>query len=104
MEKLLNIPKEKFGDKTSYRLYRLQCECPQAIEALGIDVESYNKDNEGKSITLRLDVPNSLTDRLSLAWNVLFKGWGWRDFCVREEDFKPLSEIFNPNKKYSELP
>lgn len=105
MDKLLVINKKDFGDEHHYRMYRAQCDCLDAADAMDIDVESWGMDDEKKYITLRMDAPrDGFIGRIKLTWNVLLGKWSWREFNIRQEDLKDLSDIINPDKKYSELP
>jgi len=105
MEKLVQIDKEDTYSGKHYRMYRVQCKCLYSADAMDIDVDSEGKDGERKYITLRMDTNHdSFFNRLKFAFNVFRNKWAWREFIVRQEDMKELSDIFNPDKKYSELP
>lgn len=104
MEKLKTFLKNKTNEQTE-KVYRFQCECLMAKDALDIDIEAYGIDREGKDIVLSLDNTDSgLMERIRHAWHVLIGNWGYREFTVRKEDFKNLSVLFDPDKKFSELP
>ena len=101
MEKLLDFKKRRKDDDAS-KLYRFQCDCLSADDAMDIDVEETSTDK--KFIIIRMDFESTdFWNRLRYAWQIVRGHWGWREFVVREEDFKDLSDIFNPDKKYSEL-
>ena len=104
MEKLLEFKKGKiFDEDTKY--YRFQCDCLTAADAMDISVDSCGKDNEGKFFTITMDFRGTgFWDRVKYAFQILRGYWTWREFVVRKEDTGPLSDIFNPTKKYSELP
>ena len=103
MEKLQEFNKTNWDCKTN--MYRFQCDCLSASDAMDVSVDSYGEDDEGKFIILTLDFKgNSFLSRIKYAWQIIRGHWAWREFVVREEDFGSLSEIFNPDKKYSELP
>jgi hypothetical protein len=104
MEKMWTFLKNKINEHGE-SVYRFQCECKMPEDALDIDVEACGENDEKKSITLSLgNIDAGFFERLQHAWKVLTGRWGWREFCVREEDFKNLSEIFDPDKKLSDLP
>jgi len=104
MEKMWTLLKNKINEHGE-KVYRFQCDCKMPEDALDIDVEAFGDDDEKKSIMLSLNsTDNGFFERLQHAWHILKGDWGWREFSVREEDFKDLSEIFNPDKKLSDLP
>ena len=104
MEKLLKFTKGKTFDENS-TYYRFQCDCLSAGDAMDIGVDSCGKDDETKYITINMDfVGTGLWSRIKYAFEILRGDWNWREFCVRNEDYKHLSNIFDPDKKYSELP
>ena len=104
MEKLLEFKKSKIFDENS-KVYRFQCDCLNAADAMDIDVDSCGKDDEGKFFTLRMDFYGTgFWGRVKYAFQIVKGNWSWREFIIREEDCKNLSEIFDPSKKYSELP
>lgn len=99
MEKLLDIK----GKGDFYKLYRFQCDCLMTEEAMDIDVEC-NGDNE-KFLTIRLDFWDvSLWKRLKFAYQIFIGRWTWREFIPRSEDYGNISDIFNPDKGYNDLP
>ncbi len=103
MEKLLEFDKKIFGEQSKY--YRFQCDCLDASEAMDIAVEAWGADDTKKHITLFMTFYGTgLWDRVKYAFAILRGHWSWREFIVREEDYKDASEIFDPIKKYSELP
>ena len=104
MEKLFEFEKGKVFDEKS-KLYRFQCDCITPADAMDIMAESWGKDDEGKFITISLYFyGTSLWDRIKYAFQILRGHWSWREFIPRPEDYGNLSEIFDPDKKYSELP
>lgn len=99
MEKLFNFEKTK--NSNASKLYRFQCDCLEAGDAMDIEVEDGPK---GKWIMLCLDLRDvSFWQRIKDAWAILRGNWKWREFIVREEDHQNLADIFDPNKKYEEL-
>lgn len=104
MDKILEFEKGKIFDENS-KYYRFQCDCLSPEDAMDVSVEFFGKEDENKSITIEMYLENrGVWDRIKKAFSVLRGRWCWRAFIVREEDHKYLSDIFNPNKKYSELP
>ena len=104
MEKIFHFLKGKVNEHGE-KVYRFQCECKSPEDALNISVEAYGENEEKKTIELSLNNTDSgLFDRIKHAWKVLWGNWGWREFAFREEDFKNLSDIFNPDKKLDDLP
>jgi len=104
MEKILEFQKGKLFDEHS-KYYRFQCDCLSPSDAMDIEVESWGKDDEGKAFTISMYFNGTgLWSRLKYAFEILRGRWTWREFVVRDEDTKYLSGIFNPNRKYSELP
>lgn len=100
MEKLLDYKKINVSSwMDNSKMYRFQCDCLTPEDALDVDVDEAEPDK--KYIVLRMSLKNmSFLNKLKF----LFKGnWCWREFVVREEDYKDLSDIFNPDRKYSEL-
>ena len=99
MDKLLDFKKGKItGD---YKMYRFQCDCLTASDAMDIDIENCNE--SGKYITIRMDFRcDSFWTRLKYAWRILNRHWTWREFIPREDDYDSLSNIFD--KPYDELP
>jgi hypothetical protein len=106
MEKLLDFDKESSAnDEKRYRMYRAQCDCMSAPHAMDIDVEVWGQNDEHKAITIRMDtLPGGFWSRVREGWNVFRGKWSWREFVVRSEDYKQISEIFDPDKKYQDLP
>lgn len=101
MEKLLDFKKGKITD--DYKLYRFQCDCLSAQDAMDIDAECWHDDN--KFLTIRLDFTyDNFWERLKYAWQILRGHWTWREFVPRDEDYGNLADIFNPDKGFSELP
>ena len=101
MEKLLDFTKDKFTE--DFKLYRFQCDCLTAQDAMDVDVDC-NGDGD-KFVTLRMDFnSNSFFSRLKYAYQILMGHWTWREFIPREEDYGNLMDIFNPDVKYNELP
>ena len=104
MEKLLEFEKDKIFDERS-KYYRFQCDCLTPSDAMDIGVDSCGKDDEDKCLTISMYFDGTgLLSRIKYAWQIIKGHWCWREFIVREEDFKHLSDIFNPDKKFSELP
>ena len=102
MEKLLEFEKGKLSDENS-KHYRFQCDCLTAADAMDITVDEVH--DGGKYFVLTMDFRGmSCWDRIKYAWQILRGHWTWREFIVREEDTRHLSDILNPDKKYSELP
>ena len=104
MEKLLEFEKGKLWDENT-KMYRFQCRCLSAGDAMDITVDSQGKNDEEKLFTICMDfVGTSFWGRLKYAFQILRGDWNWREFIIREEDCRNLSDILNPNKKFSELP
>ena len=104
MEKILEFKKGKIFDEAS-KLYRFQCDCLSAKDAMDIMIDSWGRDDEGKFFTITMDFLGIVFwDRLKYAMQIIRGHWTWREFVVREEDTKHLSNIFNPEKKFSALP
>jgi hypothetical protein len=100
MEKLLEFTGKGYQDTA--KMYRFQCRCLHAADAMDIDVEE--DQNDSKYIILRLDfIGVGFIDRIKYAWQILRGRWTWREFIIRKEDHQVLSEIFDPSKKYSDL-
>ena len=104
MEKLLEFEKGKvFNEPSKY--YRFQCDCLTPGDAMDIDVEACGINDEGKFFIITMSfLGTGFWDRVKYAFQILRGHWNWREFVVREEDTKILSDIFNPERKYSELP
>ena len=104
MEKLLEFKKGKLFDQDS-KYYRFQCDCLSAADAMDISVDSCGKDNEEKFFIITMNfLGTGFWDRVKHAIKILKGHWAWREFVVRQDDTKDLSDIFNPEKKYSKLP
>ena len=104
MEKLFDYKKGKIHDEHT-KLYRFQCDCLSPEDSMDISVESWGKDDEGKYYEIMMNFEGSNNwSRFKYAWQILRGRWTWRYFCVRDDDLKNLSDIFDPNKSYSELP
>ena len=103
MDKIIEIKSSKnFPDS---KTYRFQCDCLSAADAMDIDVEEAAKAE--KFFIIRMDfIGTSKWDRIKYAWQILRGRWCWREFIVRQskEDYQALSDIFNPDRKFSELP
>jgi len=92
MEKLLN--------QDDFKMYRFQCACLSAADAMDIDIKPYGE--HGKYITMRFDfLGRSFWDRVKYAFAILRGNWTWREFVLREEDYSLLSDIFS--KRYEEI-
>jgi len=101
MEKILDFEESK--DWSPSKLYRFQCDCLSVGDAMDILIDE--APGGSKFIILTLDfIGAGLWSRLKYALQILRGRWTWREFVVREEDFGPLSEIFDPKKKFSDLP
>ncbi len=104
MEKIIEFKKDKIFPGNS-KYYRFQCDCLSPEDAMDIDVESCGKTDEDKYFIISMCFSGTgFWRRLRYAWQILRGYWCWRDFPVRPEDAKNLSDIFNPDKKFSELP
>jgi len=104
MEKILEFKKGKIFDESS-KWYRFQCDCLVPGDSMDINVDSQGMDGEGKYFTIMMYFDGTgLWDRIKYAWHILRRHWCWREFTVRTEDGQALSNIFDPDKKYSELP
>lgn len=104
MDKILEFKKGKINDKNS-KYYRFQCDCLTPEDAMDIEVESWGEDDENKAFTISMYFRGcDLWSRIKYAIAILRKNWCWREFVVRKEDCKYLSDIFNPKKGYSKLP
>ena len=104
MEKLLDFKKGHPSEFPS-KMYRFQCDCLTASDAMDIDMEACGESESEKFITIRMDFYGTgLLDRLKYAFAILKGHWNWREFIVRPEDYQSLSDIFDPIKKYMELP
>jgi len=104
MEKILEFKKGKMFDENS-KYYRFQCDCLTPADAMDIEVESYGKDDEGKYFSITMNfLETGFWNRLKYACQIIRGWWTWREFVVREEDIKNLSDIFDPDRKFSELP
>jgi len=101
MDKLADYDKgSAFG---ASKLYRFQCDCMTAADAMDIEVSEGPPEEKYFVISLN-EVSTSFKNRLRSAWHAFRGEWCWREFVVRQEDAKNLSNIFDPDKKYSELP
>ena len=104
MEKIREFYKGMSSDENT-KYYRFQCDCLAPLDAMDISVESWGVKDKNKYFTISMYfIEKSLWNRLKYAWEIICGDWTWREFCVRKEDEKYLSDIFNPDKKYSELP
>ncbi len=103
MEKLQDFDKGKLMGAS--KMYRSQCDCFTAADAMDVTVDACGRDDEDKDITLTFDFKDrSFWRRLAYAWQIVRGHWTWREFCLRQDDCGPLSEILDPGKTYSELP
>lgn len=101
MEKLLDL---KGKDPADYsKMYRFQCDCLSPEDAMDISVDKARENDKYFTISMTF-LGTGFWNRVKYAWQILKRDWTWREFCVREEDHKVLSEIFDPNKKYTDLP
>ena len=94
---------EKLLDWDGSRWYRFQCDCLHAADAMDVGVDEAGKDGKWFQISMQFN-SDSLIDRMKYAWQILLGHWTWREFVVRKEDEKVLSDIFNPDIGYSKLP
>ena len=102
MEKLLDLTGKEPKDFS--KLYRFQCDCLSPEDAMDIDITPWGKNEENKYITITMNfIGSGFWNRVKYAYQILLGNWCWREFATREEDFKDLSEIFDPNKKYKDL-
>ena len=100
MDKLLDFKKGKIIDDC--KMYRFQCDCLLNGDAMDIFVE---KNGNEKYLILCLDFySHSFWSRLKYAFEIIRGHWSWREFMPRKEDYGNLSDIFNPEKEYDELP
>lgn len=103
MEKILEFEKGKIFDRRS-KYYRFQCDCLTPSDAMDISVDAWGKDDEKKYFTINMYFQGTgIWDRIKYAFSILRGNWCWREFAVREEDARQLSDIFNPDKSYGEL-
>ena len=104
MEKLLEFKKDKGGGE-NVKYYRFQCACLSPADAMDITVDSHGQDEAIKFFTITMHLLGTgFWDRVKYAFQIIQGHWTWREFIVREEDTKYLSDIFNTEKRYSELP
>ena len=90
MEKMWSFLKSPISEHGE-NVYRFQCDCKMPEDALDIDIEAYGKDDEGKYIMISLNNCDfGLMERIKHAWHILKGDWGYREFVVRQEDFKAL--------------
>lgn len=102
MEKILTFEEGNPLNNASCT-YRFQCNCLSTQDAMDIDIE--NCGEYGKFFIIRMDfLGTGFWDRIKYALQIVRGHWSWREFVVRDEDAKTLSDIFNPDKRYSELP
>ena len=104
MDKLLDISdSENVNDNT--KIYRFQCDCTEPCDAMDVLVDAAGTEGEDKYFIICMSFGcTGFIDRLKYAAKILYGKWRWREFCVRQEDIPNLSEIFDPNRKFSELP
>lgn len=104
MDKILEFEKGKLFDENS-KYYRFQCECLSPEDAMDIEVTSADKDGESKYVVITMHLKREgLWGRIKDAISLLRGDYCWREFVVRKEDMKYLSDIFNTKKGYSKLP
>ena len=101
MEKLFDLTGE--DPKDFSKLYRFQCDCLSPEDAMDISVDRVRENDKSFIICMSFR-GSSFWDKLKYAFRIIRGNWNWRDFAIREEDCKNLSEIFDPNKKYTDLP
>ena len=86
---------EKLINEDDYIMYRFQCRCLSPEDAMDISLEDI------VTITMNTNV-HGFWNKLKYAFDIL-RGWHtWREFIVREDDLKDLSDILNPDKKTSD--
>jgi len=106
---------EKLFQDDDSKTYRFQCRCLSAEDAMDLTVSKADGEDELKVITdkcpegkfhiLCLDfIGTGLWSRIKYAWEILRGRWCWREFVVREADAKVLSDIFNPDIPFENLP
>ena len=98
MDKLLDFPRDE-----AFKHYRFQCDCLSAEDAMDISIEEGVPESKCFTITLTF-IGSGLYSRIKYAFQILRGHWTWREFVVRDEDTRYLSDIFNPDKNFSELP
>ena len=104
MEKITEYKKGEVSDESS-KEYRFQCDCQTASDAMDISVLAWGEKDEGKIFIISMTyIQTGLWENLKNAWRILRGHWSYREFILREEDIKPLIDILNPDKKFSELP
>jgi len=101
MDKLLELPKD--GSFGASKLYRFQCDCLSAKDAMDIEVSEGPPSKKYFIISMNV-IPLSLKGRIKDSWSALRGKWSWREFVVRSEDAKNLSDVFNPDIPYDDLP
>ena len=94
---------DKILETKESKLYRFQCDCLSAEDAMDIDIEKVGKCEKYIIVNMNF-YGNGKWDRIKYAFQILRGFWNWREFVVRSEDAKCLSDIFNPDKGYEELP
>ena len=95
---------EKLINSEDSQTYRFQCDCMSPEDVIDVHVEMFRIDDKYFTIDMNY-YPESFWKRIKEAIKLIKGGgWNWRGFIVRPEDRKNLSEIFNPDKKFSELP
>lgn len=103
MEKILEFSKDRYSNGSKY--YRFQCECLSPKDAMDLEVEGCGTDGNGKWVAITMHYySKGIWQRVKDAFACLRGDWGWREFIVRDDDHKYISDIFNPDKQYSELP
>ena len=101
MEKILDFDK---GNEAS-KYYRFQCDCLTPADAMDISVDAWGKDGDKKAFTISMYFNGTgFINRVKYAWQILRGHWAWREFILRDEDTKPLSDILNPNNSFNDLP
>ena len=101
MEKYLELEEDK------EKFYRFQCDCLTPSDAMDVQVDGVGgaKHDDGKFITISMYFDGTgFWSRVKYAWQILRGHWSWREFIVRTEDAKPLSDLFNPEVPFSKLP
>ena len=93
------------SDKNSIT-YRFQCDCTSPEDVMDITVDNSNN-KKYFSINMYYNEVN-FWSRVKESISILKGNWNWREFIVSqggsEDDDKMISDIFNPDKTFEELP
>jgi len=105
MEKILEFKKDRHNSVPPSKYYRFQCDCLTPSDAMDIEVESVCNDDSEKYFTIEMNfVGTGFWGRVKYAFQILRGKWAWREFIPRNEDYKNLSDLFNPDIKFNDLP